>query len=385
MNTKEKREYTNGKTPMSEFNTAVDSRLAKNQSDNKIPNVLVLEFNIKDEAFAGQKNTFSEIISKTISDNINPNEDLYTFDEKNFFLIFFSAERVNAAVLKASDIVSEIKQGLKGYIEINIGLSQYPKHGQNCNDLVKHAALLIARSKQQIRKKPFLGNASLEEIQQRIERFDEPTNTGRLIRQLTSLISYINNYDKYLSEHSCLVAAGSILFAKELDLPWQEIEKISIAAILHDVGYTVFPNTLLQKQGKLTSDEWRIIKLHPLIACEQILRPLEVFDKYLPIIQNHHEFIDGSGYPKGKRGDAIPLGAQIISIIDAYQSMRVDRPYRKAFAFNEIVDVYVKNADIKWDRELITIFLAIIGDPSISKNLAGKNIDYEIIPFKDPI
>ncbi|MCK7527901.1 MAG: HD domain-containing protein [Ignavibacteriales bacterium] len=121
---------------------------------------------------------------------------------------------------------------------------------------------------------------------------------------------------------------------------------------------------------RLTSDEWKLVKLHPLIACEQILRPLGIFDEYLPIIQCHHEFIDGSGYPIGKKGDQIPLEAQIISIIDSYQAMRAEKPGRKPMDFDEALDVYIRNAGIKWDKDLITTFTAIIADPMIKEKLA---------------
>jgi HD-GYP domain-containing protein (c-di-GMP phosphodiesterase class II) len=212
-------------------------------------------------------------------------------------------------------------------------------------------------------------NKSLADIQNNIKT--------SLFNELSSLIKVIHQYDPYLGEHSALVTKGCILLAKEVGMNWRDIEKLAVAALLHDIGYTAIPKEIYNKKAKLTADEWKIIRLHPTIACQHILKPLTLFDDYIPLIQNHHECLDGSGYPLGKKGDQIPLGSQIISIVDTYHAMKTDRPYRNAMPFEDIIDYYIQNAGIKWHEELITMFAAILADNEITENL-DKNEEFNI-------
>jgi len=113
---------------------------------------------------------------------------------------------------------------------------------------------------------------------------------------------------------------------------------------VHDIGKVAVPDHILLKPGPLDSDEWKIMKQHPLIG-ERICRPLKSFRHVLPIIRHHHEKLDGSGYPDGLKGKDIPLTAQIMQTVDIYDALTTSRPYRKALSPKEafaIMDTEVK-------------------------------------------
>ena len=103
------------------------------------------------------------------------------------------------------------------------------------------------------------------------------------------------------------------------------------AGVVHDVGKIAVPDAILLKPGRLTAEEWTLIKEHPVLG-ERICAPLKSFRFVLPIIRHHHEKFDGSGYPDGLRGEAIPVTARVLQVVDVYDALTTDRPYKKAFS-----------------------------------------------------
>lgn len=360
-----------------QLESIVDMEVRHYSPGSKVYSIFVLEFNILDSSHSSMIAQFANIIANTIYKNIKKGLDFYTIDNKGRFITFFEENGMNLAVFAISKIISEIKEKLAVYLELEIGIAEHPLDGARYKDLVASAdrSILKARKRTQTQKSNSPADIPLKKLQGEIVQNNDPAelNKESLIKCVHSLINHINNYDSNLREHCALVASGSVILAKELELKWSEIERIAISALLHDIGYTLLPKNLFQNSGNLSQEDWKLVMLHPFIGCEQILRPLKIFEYYLPIIQNHHEFIDGSGYPKGKKADDIPIGSQIISIIDSYQSMRIDRVNRKALDLEDIVDIYIKNAGIKWDKDLITMFTAIIADPTMRDSLINSN------------
>lgn len=146
------------------------------------------------------------------------------------------------------------------------------------------------------------------------------------------ILSFVNAIDAkspWTKGHSERVTGYSVSIARALELKDQEIETLRTAALLHDIGKIGTYDILLDKPGKLTKEEFEIVKKHPEHG-EQILRPIKQFQHLLKIIRHHHERIDGKGYPDGIKNDEIPLLSRIITIADSYDSMTSDRPYRSA-------------------------------------------------------
>jgi putative nucleotidyltransferase with HDIG domain len=153
------------------------------------------------------------------------------------------------------------------------------------------------------------------------------------------LAAAIDEKDPYTRGHSGRVAKYSIAIAQHLGLQSQELEKIRISALLHDVGKIGVDDRVLKKPGALTAEEFELMKQHPSKGAN-IMRPVAQLKEMLPGIELHHEHVDGRGYPHGLQGDDIPLMARIIAVADTLDAMTTNRPYQSAmdleYAMNRI-------------------------------------------------
>ncbi|MCM8766165.1 MAG: HD-GYP domain-containing protein, partial [Candidatus Omnitrophica bacterium] len=147
--------------------------------------------------------------------------------------------------------------------------------------------------------------------------------------------------------------------ARALGLSQEEIEKISDAAMLHDLGKIGISEKVLLKKSKLNSRELAEIRRHPLIGAD-ILRSIHFMKGILPFIIYHHERYDGEGYPFGIKGEDIPLGARIVAIADVYQALISDRPYRKAYTKKEAMQIIKKGAGTQFDPQIVKVFLEVL-------------------------
>lgn len=176
----------------------------------------------------------------------------------------------------------------------------------------------------------------------------------------TSIISALANSiearDQYTRGHCNNVMEMSVALAKEMNLTDQEINNIRWSSIIHDVGKIGIPEEILNKPGKLTKEEYEIIKLHPSIGAK-IIKPVKNLSEIMPGVKYHHESLDGSGYPEGLRGDQIPLQARIIAIADVWDAITSDRPYRKGMEKDKAIEVLKSMAGLKLDEELVNIFI----------------------------
>src|SRR5438094_8572627 len=135
--------------------------------------------------------------------------------------------------------------------------------------------------------------------------------------------------DLYTGSHTERVAAVAVGIARGLGFRDEELEAIEIGALLHDIGKIGIPEDVLRKPGKLTEDEWELIKTHPVIS-DYILSELDLHPFVRQCARSSHERIDGAGYPDGLRGNAIPLPARIVLVADALDALTTNRPYRAA-------------------------------------------------------
>jgi len=145
---------------------------------------------------------------------------------------------------------------------------------------------------------------------------------------LAILLRALKFKDPYTFYHSRRVASLATLVCYEMQLHPQVARSIILAALAHDIGKISTPDRILKKPGRLTRDEFLIMKNHPAPSVE-MLEPFKEFAEVLPSIRHHHERIDGFGYPDGIKGEEIPLGARIILVVDTYDAMTSDRSYRK--------------------------------------------------------
>ncbi len=178
---------------------------------------------------------------------------------------------------------------------------------------------------------------------------------------IQSLVNALEASDRFTKGHSERVRYLSVELGKYVGLDFKELEILEHASILHDIGKIGIDNFILQKQGKLTAKEYSLIKTHPLIG-DEILGPIETLDGVRKTIIQHHERYDGNGYPYGLRGDEISLKAKILSVVDTFDAMMTDRPYRKAFTLADARDELRNNAGSQFDPYVVEAFVNMLGD-----------------------
>ncbi len=187
---------------------------------------------------------------------------------------------------------------------------------------------------------------------------------NHLMEMVTSLASAIDAKDTYTKGHSSSVSRYSEALARAINLPEAEVERITLGALLHDVGKIGIPENVLRKPTNLSDEEWEIMKQHPVIGAEKVLMPNEALRDLIPIVKYHHEHWDGSGYPEKLKGEEIPFSARIVSIADAFHALISDRPYRKGLTVQKACEILKMGAGIQWDSNLVRQFIQIA--PSLS-------------------
>lgn len=187
---------------------------------------------------------------------------------------------------------------------------------------------------------------------------------NHLLELANSLAGAIDAKDPYTKGHSTSVSRYSEALARAINLPEDEVQRIMLGALLHDVGKIGIPENVLKKPGKLEDDEWEIMKQHPVIGAEKVLAPNAALCDLIPMVKYHHEHIDGSGYPEKLKGNEIPLSARIVAVADAFHALISDRPYRKGLGVPKACEILKDGAGKFWDRDLVRHFIAIA--PSLS-------------------
>lgn len=177
---------------------------------------------------------------------------------------------------------------------------------------------------------------------------------------LRVLINTIEAQDPYTSGHSIRVSEGALAIARSLNLPGRELRRIETAALLHDIGKIDSSfRDILQKSGKLTEEDWNLIRRHPERGVELVQDIRSMDEEILQYIRHHHERYDGTGYPDGLRGEDIPLGARIIMVSDSIDAMVTARPYRDALDLETVRNELEKHAGEQFDSRLVQVALDI--------------------------
>jgi len=175
-----------------------------------------------------------------------------------------------------------------------------------------------------------------------------------------SLASAIDAKDEYTRHHSTRVTDFTLKIAAKMGFSEKELGELELAAVLHDVGKIGVPESILNKPGKLTDQEFKIVMEHP-VRGEAILSPVIELKEIGRIVRAHHERYDGRGYPDKLKGREIPLGARIMSIADTYDSITSERPYRKAASHRYAVKEIISCSGTQFDPEVVENFLEIAG------------------------
>jgi diguanylate cyclase (GGDEF)-like protein/putative nucleotidyltransferase with HDIG domain len=182
--------------------------------------------------------------------------------------------------------------------------------------------------------------------------------------------------DKEMEGHSKRVVELTLELARKCGVQEKDLDDIRRGALLHDIGKIAIPDPILFKPGKLNEEEWQIMRKHPVYAFE-FLAPITFLKKSIDIPYCHHEHWDGTGYPRGLKGEEIPLAARIFTLIDVWDALCSDRCYRSAWPLNEVQDYIVSQSGKLFDPRITDIFIQLIEE----KLIIEPNNDAQILEF----
>ena len=197
--------------------------------------------------------------------------------------------------------------------------------------------------------------ANAESVRATVPLLDE------ILGLVRRLVSVLDAREHETEVHSLRVAEYALRLAAEIDLPPGQRTDLKFGALLHDIGKIGVPDAVLLKPGPLTDEEWEQVRRHPMIGF-QILRDFTFLENAARIVLYHQERFDGSGYPFGLAGDAIPIGARLFAIVDTFDAMTTDRPYRAAVTYDDVVRELTDQRGVQFDPDFVDAFLRVPAD-----------------------
>jgi diguanylate cyclase (GGDEF)-like protein len=209
-------------------------------------------------------------------------------------------------------------------------------------------------------------NEVVKEAENTMNEYKLSENESARSSIILSLKKALEERDYETEEHSKRMEDLSLLLGKKVNLKGNELNELRLLAVLHDIGKISIPDSIIFKPGKLTSKEWEIIKKHPEIGY-RVARSSPDLIQIAKGILYHHERWDGKGYPEGLKGNKIPLISRIVAIVDAYDAMTNDRPYRKAMSKKKALGEIERESGAQFDPSLAKIFTKILTGESLVK------------------
>jgi HD-GYP domain-containing protein (c-di-GMP phosphodiesterase class II) len=171
----------------------------------------------------------------------------------------------------------------------------------------------------------------------------------------TTLAATLDARDPYTAGHSERVAHYAVEIGKRANMTREQITILKKTGLLHDIGKIAMPDSILLKDGRLTDEEFTMIKQHPRRGEEILLQiePKEIMAHFIPGVRSHHERIDGLGYPDGLSGNSIPTNGRILAVADAFDAMTSDRPYRKGMSKEKALSILQQGKETQWDSTFV--------------------------------
>lgn len=215
-------------------------------------------------------------------------------------------------------------------------------------------------------------NLMSERLQDHVEKLAKAAQENRelFVGTVKALAAAIDGKDKYTRGHSERVARFSVAIGKYLGMSEEELEKLRISALLHDVGKIAIDDKILKKPAPLTEEEYEIMKTHPQKGYK-IMSQIPAMRDFLPGMYMHHEMVNGQGYPQGLKGDEIPLQAKIISVADSFDAMTTDRPYQKGMQMEEALSIIKSYVGIRYDGKVVEALIRACEEGKIRSVSAG--------------
>lgn len=245
-------------------------------------------------------------------------------------------------------------------ITFSVGISMYPKTASDMNELLVQAKRAVFYAKRN-------GKNRVEVYERGIDEEKEDTQTKgyeQIAPTVYALMAAIDAKDDYTFAHSGNVSEYAVQLAKKIGLKKNDIQIIKEAGLLHDIGKIGIPESILKKKGKLTDEEYQIMKTHVEKSIEMI-HYLPNMSYVVPAVVSHHERYDGKGYPRGVQGEEIPLAGRILAVCDSFDAMTSKRVYKEALTVDYAVSELKKNRGTQFDPKLADAFIELVQEGEI--------------------
>jgi diguanylate cyclase (GGDEF)-like protein len=265
----------------------------------------------------------------------------------------------DAALVIAQAIVRRIGEwniGQVGAITVSAGVATFPLDGRERDSLIRLADGALYFAKEHGKNQVRLASGGPEDVAADLKH---GADREARFRAAAALARAVDRRDAFTGSHSERVAAVSAAIAEQLRLPQNDVDRIRLAASLHDLGKLAIPEELLQKPAELTTAEWLVVRRHPQIG-HRMLESLGV-GPVADWVLHHHERWDGSGYPDGLAGEDIPLGSRIILVASAFDAMMFGRLYRRPLTRDEAFAEIERCAGTQFDPRVVRAFFAAVG------------------------
>ena len=350
----------------------------------------------------GERLNLLEQMGKILRENQYPLDVAARYGGEEFIILMpeTSLEKASKAAERLRGVVDRFEWKVldnRISITISIGLIALdPNNIIDCRDMVKKADATLYAAKHEGRNcvvrwdqvnddekiiEP--KNQDFHELQTKISSLTRQLRTQAMgtVSALEKAMSIVIK-DPYLEHHAKHVQIYAVATAKEMNLSTELKERISTAALLHDLGKMGMPNYIFSKTASLTQEEQDIIKQHP-SASTQILAPIGVFYHELQIIRHHHERFDGSGYPDGLKGKEIEIGARILAVADTFSAITSDRLHKNGETYEDAIKKICDCSGTQFDPEVVEVFLRACEKHKTEWPLSG--CDSSLISIQEPL
>lgn len=258
-------------------------------------------------------------------------------------------------------------------ISFSMGMASYPSNGTNAKELIAFAdAALYAEKQGGFNIVEFIRKIESEYAKSERGAHDLTRAHGGCFGVLFNLVVAIDKRDEYTKYHSEHVASWAIRLGETMGISGEGLLILKLAGLLHDVGKIGVPDHVLRKPGALTVEEYDIMKGHVMLS-ERLIQEIPYKEEVLAAVACHHERWDGQGYPRGRFGKDMPLSGRVLSIVDAFSAMSLDRPYRSALSMETICERLMAGSGSQFDPSLVMPLIAEIkkvGDPKMIIDLS---------------
>ncbi len=300
----------------------------------------------------------AELIQTVTSDN----EMLVRYGGEEFVVLYpdYSPEEVYSRAERIRETVESeflLSKDIREFLTVTIGISNYNVDGSTLEELITKADNAVHQGKQSGRNKTIVYKEDNEqskadsEVQEKIK--------DAFVSSIYALAATIDAKDHYTYGHSSNVAVLSEALAKRAGFDEKDIEIVRNAGLLHDIGKVGIPESVLSKPGFLSNEEYEIMQGH-VVQSINIIKHIPNLIDTVPVVISHHERYDGKGYPRGIKGENIPILGRVICIADSFDAMTTDRPYRKGLSLEQAVYELRKNAGTQFDPNLVDVFIDMV-------------------------